>query len=215
VAHAERPDRHGIVLQPTGPGEARHLPVPADLVFYLMTWHPDGKSLIAEASAKREMEAAVYRIDVETGETEPISDEGVFFSKEAKVSPDGNWYIAHVMGPGNGDVQTWGAYPTSGGDPRPIAGWTENMRVVGWTADSKRLYVLERSEPTRPGQEAPRAVYRLDPETGKKQYVRSFMVPSGLGHLDVKMMFGAAEAQWLAFSYWRELSDLYLVDGVT
>jgi hypothetical protein len=117
------------------------------------------------------------------------------------VSPDGKFIFAHdVAGQG-------GIYPIAGGEFRPFPGWLPEDFWITWSADGRSAYVYHDEKTSAP-------VYRLDVATGKRQLVATLAPsdPSGVTSiLNVRM---TPDAKSSAYSFFRELSDLFLVEGV-
>src|SRR5207302_7778001 len=111
---------HEIVLLPTGPGEPKHLPLPAGFSFSAMgaQWFPNGKRLLLAASEQGhgvrlyEMELGA---DLSATRPRPFSSEGVTRAWQA-ISPDGRLVIAtHIDGRTN-------VYSTADGRIHPAPG---------------------------------------------------------------------------------------------
>ncbi len=57
-------------------------------------------------------------------------------------------------------------------------------------------------------------VYRFDPATGEKQLWKELVPADRAGVYHVGQLFVTPDARWYAYSYVRDLSDLYMVEGL-
>ena len=86
-------------------------------------------------------------------------------------------------------------YPVEGGEPRPTPGLETGARR--WSGDGRYIFL-------RQGVGLPARLYRLEPAAGRKAragYCGSTAARPGGG-------------QVLLSTYWRALSDLFLVSGL-
>ncbi len=100
-----------------------------------------------------------------------------------------------------------GLYPLAGGEPRLIPGWLPEDIWVAWAADGRSAYVYHDDKASAP-------LYQLELATGKRKLM-TILVPSdvaGVTTIVNARMTGDGETYGYSFS--RELSDLFLVDGV-
>src|SRR6202158_5004643 len=157
-----------LSLVPTGAGEARQLT--HDAVSYgEVRFLPDGKRLLA-SGIEAGHGARDYLIDVTTGDSKPITPEGI---AGVQVSPDGR-SIA-VRGPDG----KWGIRPLEGGGFQPIPGLESGYDVVGWTPDGGSVYVIN----IRRGAKALKSlnVSRVNIQTGKMEPWKTFGEETGAG----------------------------------
>ena len=187
-----------VVLQPTGAGE----PKPLSIEGYSVSgasFLPDGKRLLLTASEKGHG-TRLYEFAIEGGKMRAISPEG-YRLQTGTMSPDGKFVIA--VGP---DRKAY-LYPIEGGEPTAVAGVGELEVPVGWTADSRYVYVYKRGE-------YPARVSRLDPATGKRELWRELTPPDPAGISTISPPRIAPDGKAYVYSYNRILSDLFLVEGV-
>ena len=116
------------------------------------------------------------------------------------VSPDGNSIAARQA---DGKLLLC---PTSGGEPRPVPGPPEARRVTSWSADGRALFITEVD-----GLVA--RAYRLELATGRRDIVKEVRPPDRAG-LTLFWLFMAADGRSYAYQYFRDLSTLFLVDGL-
>jgi Tol biopolymer transport system component len=184
-----------LVLLPTGPGEPK--PVPSGEIEALTgRWSGDGKHMII---AGREPGHAV-RLYVAGGEPlKAVTPEGM--SLIYAVSPDGS-LIAARGGEGRSAL-----YPLRGGEPQPLPELDKGDYPFAWSKDGRTLYAFRHGE-------APCTVYRLDLVTRRKE-IWKVLGPSDLtgvpysGRVQI-----TPDAKSYAYGHVRQLSELFLVEGL-
>jgi WD40 repeat protein len=140
-----------------------------------------------------------YLIDVGTGNSKPITPEGV---QGATVSPDGR--SVAVTGPDG----KWGIWPLNGGALRPLP-LDSSYNVAGWAPDGSAIYVTGSHTRTR----ATLDVLRMNLATGKLEPWKTFgdTLPTG-AHA-----FGplpSADGSAYIYGYVQVLSQAYVVKGL-
>jgi Tol biopolymer transport system component len=98
-------------------------------------------------------------------------------------------------------------YPLAGGEPREIPGWSSEDMWVNWSADGHSAYVYRDEKTSAP-------VYRLDLATGKREQVATLAPGDPAGVTAVLNVRMTADGKTYGYSFSRELSDLFLVEGV-
>ena len=83
------------------------------------------------------------------------------------------------------------------GDDPDCCGWTDDGRLY-----VKRMIGL------------PSRVYKLDPETGKRELWQELMPADPAGVVSVNGVFPTPDGRAYVYTYARVLSDLYLVKGI-
>jgi Tol biopolymer transport system component len=193
-----RPAKGGqFILVPTGAGESRTLT--HDAVSYgAVRFLPDGKQLLASGiesgHGRRD-----YMIDVSTGDSKPITPEGV---AGVVLSPDGR--SAAVRGP-DGKLGIW---PLEGSGFRPIPGLDSIYFVAGFSPDGGSVYVAS----SRPEKTA--KVYQVNVETGKMELWKTFGGEGGAGVNQTGAPRFSADGSAYAYVYVRVLSEAYVVTGL-
>jgi Tol biopolymer transport system component len=117
------------------------------------------------------------------------------------VSPDGSSVIFTT-----GDEEKVFAYPIDKGEPLVIAGLKQGDWPIEWSADGRSLFVTRRGI-------APSKVYVIDLHTGERRLWKTFMPPDPAG-VDASDPVLTPDGQSYAYSYVRNLSELYAVAGV-
>ena len=191
-----------LVLLPTGAGEPRRLPRGPIVEFgYSAAFLPDGKRIVLRGSEPGRG-ARLYVQSLEGGEPHPFTPESIGQNDLGlKVSPDGR--LVAAVGPGG---RSW-LYPIDGGKPRLLPGLAPDHVPVGWSDDGRSIFALLRVS-------TPPALYKLDLATQREVLVREFVPGDPVGILPFAVVQLARDGEVYAYTYWRLLSDLYLVEGL-
>ncbi|MFZ0880077.1 MAG: hypothetical protein WA002_11305 [Candidatus Acidiferrales bacterium] len=97
-------------------------------------------------------------------------------------------------------------YPTAGGHPRGVAGVDAGERAVAWSADDRALYVYRYDE-------MPARVFQLDLASGKRTLWKQLLPPDPAGVDHIGGIILSQDAKSYVYSYYPNLSDLYVVEG--
>jgi len=187
-----------LLLLPTGPGEQKTLPLSGIQEYYFAFWFPDGRR-ISFVGSEAGRGPRSYVQDVEGGKADPMTPEGTFaflISPDAKrmiISAAGEYFLA-----------------PAGGERVPIVGLDAGDVPVQWSADGRALFVRGRGEFTAP-------VYRLDLSTGQRKLWKVLAPPDPAGVCDLARDSGlrlTPDGRGYAFSYWSDLTVLYLAEGL-
>jgi len=195
ITNTEKPQ---IVLLPTSVGEPRALtyegvdPLAADFL-------PDGKQIVFTASQAGQG-TRLYLRGVDGSKSRAVSPEGYSIFR-GTITPDGKGIV--VRGP---DRRIY-LYPIAGGEPQALAGLTDKLRPVRFTADGKYLYLQEE-------QTVPLRVDRYEMATGRADLWKELMVADAAGLNSISRFVVTPDGKTYAYSYLRVLSYLQLVDGM-
>ena len=185
-----------LLLLPTGPGETR--PLTHDAInHHAADWLPDGRRFVF-AGNEPGHGVRLWVQDVGGGPPRPISDEGIETFAFA-VSPDGHW----VAAVGKGQLRL---YATAGKVMRPIPGVEAGEGPVGFSEDSRSLYVRRRAIPAQ--------VHRIDLDSGRRELWKTLMPADPAGVVGIPTVFLSADGRSYAYGYGQTLSQLYLVEGL-
>jgi len=209
AAAALSPDQQFVIAQtpgspaqlgllPTGPGGARAL-TSDDINHDTARWMPDGKRFIF-AGNELAHGVRLYVQDVTGAKPQAITPEGVNGTTFA-VSPDGK-FVAGIGPDGKG----W-LYPIDGGQAASIPGVQPGEQPIGWTQDSKSLYVYRLGE-------VPAKVYRLDLGTGQRILWKQLMPADPAGVSTIGPILITPDGKTYVYGFHRTLADLYLVEGL-
>ena len=192
-----------LVLLPTGPGEEKRL-LPSGLTeYYSAAWFPDGKRILfvaAGSATGSNAQPRSYVQDVDGGEARAITDDTV---QAVLVSPDGK-LLAAVDAAGDYELR-----PVDGGEPRPIRGALPGDELVQWSSDGTFLYV-------RGMDDSAVEFFRVNLVTGRREPWKRVEAadPVGLIGIQPAAVHMTPDGRSYVYSYWKTLTELYLVDGL-
>jgi hypothetical protein len=98
-------------------------------------------------------------------------------------------------------------FSIDGGEARPCPGLESGDLPIRWSADGRALF-FQRSR----GLTA--EVHRLDLATGGRKLLWELAAQDPAGALVHPRVRLTPDGKWYAYSFLRDLSDLYLVDGL-
>ncbi len=163
-------------------------------------WFPDGRRIVV-AGIEPGHGLRLYVCEPESGEVRAISPEGILVDhyQGVPVSPDGR-RVAAIQSDGRLAV-----FSTDGGEGRPVPNLPPGVVPIAWTADSRGLFAYGFYEAR---------VLRLDPDTGKAETWKEFLVADRAGVHGVPSVRMTGDGHAYAYSYYRALSELFAVDGL-
>jgi Tol biopolymer transport system component len=189
-----------LQLLPTGAGEPRLISLGGITPHYVGSgWLPDGSAVVI-AGTERGHARRLYLLNPDSGQARPITPEG-YFSYIAALSPDGR-RVATLSSEGFLAI-----CPLAGGKPETIAGLEVHTSPAGWSTDGKFLYVVS-------GQQFPVTILRLNLETHRQEIWKTIAPTDLAGTWVVPNFRVAPDGKAYAYTYGRELDDLYLVSGL-
>jgi hypothetical protein len=190
----EAPDR--IDLLPIGPGEVRQIREPGIVEFQWAALTPDGLSLVF-TGAGTSGRARVYVKRLAGGAARPVTPDGIALWSNA-IAPDGSAVVARC------DAGLC-VYSLAGGEPRRIAD-SDKMNPVGWPAAGVVI--------ARDASLVPARLFRFDLATGRRTPWRELIPPDRSGVRRINSVSIAPDGQSYAYSFTRQVSDLYAVTGL-
>jgi eukaryotic-like serine/threonine-protein kinase len=190
-----------LVLLPTGVGETQALKYVGFQQFSSAGWMPDGKAVYFAADDGHGWRMYVQDLaGAPRAVTPAISVKPTHFESHL-VSPDGKFVFARDLS-GEG-----GLYPIAGGEFQSLRGWLPEDIWIGWSADGRSAYLYHDEKTSGP-------VYRLDVATGKRQPIATLAPGDPAGVTSILNVRMTPDGKASAYSFFRELSDLFLVEGV-
>ena len=187
-----------LVLLPTGAGTAMRIER-GNIEHYgpVIHWLPDGKQILFSANLAGHA-ARCFLEGIKGGEPRPVTPEGVSF---CQVSPDGKLVAATTSK--EADVNLYGI---DGGAPRRVQGLLPEESFA-WTSDPHVVYVYQ-------AHESPIKVFRLNIDTGQRQFFKEIALPDGAGICGMTHLLFSPDGRAYVYGYVQLLSDLYLVSGL-
>jgi eukaryotic-like serine/threonine-protein kinase len=181
-------------LLPTHAGSQKNLSQPGFDYDYAF-WLPDGKRLIVGGKEPGKQERS-YLTDMDGSPLTPVTPEGV----QGFPTDDAKELVSR-----QGDVLTF--YPLDGGKPRTAKARIPDVTLSIGGANGRYVIGAERPE-------VPLKLYRYDTMTGEKKPWKELVPSDRAGVYNINVFDITPDARWYAYSYVRDLSDLYLVEGL-
>ncbi len=193
LAKTMAPEPAPLVLIPTGAGSPR--PLPPDAITRLTaSWFPDGERFVFTGSEGGHG-VRTYVQSVRGEAPRPITREGV---ASTVLSPDGRW----IAVPGSDTL-----YSTAGEPPRVMPGLADAGAPLVWAPDGRSLLVEERDLTVH-------TIYRFDLATGDREVLTDLMPREEAGVVRMYNTLLTPDGKYYAFTYERNLADLYLFEGL-
>ncbi len=203
VLAGSRDSNRALQIVPTGAGEPRTVPLPIDLSQWW--FFPDGRRILVSGILPNGL-ARMYSIDSDGKSYRQLAPDGVdVFVGEMPLSPDGKLFAAQPGTP-IGAVKLL-LYSTEGNPPRSVPGFEPDDVVIRWAGDGRSLFVFKRNE-------LPARVFRLDVDTGKRTPWMELMPSDPAGVIRIPVIAMTPDGRTYAYSFTRELSDLYRIRGL-
>jgi len=181
-------------ILPTHAGEPKNLSQPG-FDYNVGTWFPDSKHMLVTGREPGKQTRS-YLTTMDSGVLKPITPEGV----QGFPTADGKEIVSQ-----QGDVLTF--YPIDGGQPRTVKAKIPNLILP--SSGIAGRYAIGAERPA-----VPLKLYRYDTVTGERKPWRD-LVPADRAGVFIANIFDVTpDARWYAYSYVRDLSDVYLVEGL-
>jgi eukaryotic-like serine/threonine-protein kinase len=194
--------RNQLHLVPAGAGEPRTIDVPIEI--WQSWFFPDGQRILVNGTLPNG-QTKLYSIGVDGKSFRSLAPDGFdTFVGEIPISPDGKL----IDGQGGAIGSTFlRLFPTDGGAARPVFGFEPDDVVIRWAADGKALFVFKRDR-------LPARVFRLDFETGRRTPWLDLMPADAAGVTRIPVVVLTPDGKSYAYNLTRDLSALYLVEGL-
>lgn len=189
-------------LLPVGAGEIQKLPAASMVATGGLGWMPDGRAFYFSGSDGHGWR--MYLQDTSGGAARSITPLITVPRNHIEshlVSADGKLIFARGL---NGQG---GLYPIAGGEPKMIPGWLPEDLWINWTGDGRSAFVYHDEKTSAP-------VYKLDLNTGKRELLMRLAPSDIAGVTSLVNVRMTADGKSYGYSFLRELSDLFLVEGV-
>jgi Tol biopolymer transport system component len=195
------PDPSRLVLLPTGIGAPVNVAFAGIEQYSFGCFTSDGRRIVFLGREP----ARPFRTfvgEVGGGAARAITPEGrTGVGGRVLVSPDDAWVVA---GDSTGESQLPALFALDGGKSRPIAGLQADELPFQWASQPNTVFVRAGRDPLR--------VYRLDVLTGRRELWKAFPVPDPATNPGVFLV--TPDGSGYIYSYTRNASDLYLVEGL-
>jgi hypothetical protein len=190
-----------LVLLPTGVGDTQTLNDVGFQQAYSMGWMPDGKAVYFAADDGHGWRMYVQELAGAPRAVTPAISVKPSHIESHLASPDGKFIFARDVS-GKGEI-----YPIAGGEFQSLPGWLPEDIWIMWSADGRSAYVYHDEKTSAP-------VYRLEVATGQRQLVATLAPSDPAGVTSVLNVRMTPDGKSSAYSFVRELSDLFLVEAV-
>jgi Tol biopolymer transport system component len=184
-----------LMLLPTRAGDAVNLSQPG-FNYDNAEWFPDSKRLLV-LRYETGKPAREYILNIDGGEAKPVTPEWQF----GLLLPDGKSVVVD-----HEDKLLF--YPVEGGEPR------EEKNLLPADALFQAAHLRGRYVYASLRQEVPLKVYRWDLQTGQKEFWKELAPDERAGVYNIGILSVTPDGNWYSYSYVRDLSDLYMVEGL-
>jgi hypothetical protein len=184
-------------LIPTGAGEATELKMAGIENIVPQGFAADSRRVVVMASDPGH-QLRDYVFEPDSGKLQPLTPEGV----RGLVTPDAKFLIAR------GDKGPPEILPVESGSPaRELKGWQEKDRPIQVTADGSAIYLANYN-----GMSA--AIYRVRVDNGSRQLIKTLEMHDPAGGFGITRVVTTPDGQYFAYNTLRQLSELYLLQGL-
>jgi eukaryotic-like serine/threonine-protein kinase len=184
-------------LIPTGAGDATELRMAGIENIVPQGFAADSRRVVVMASEPGH-QLRDYVFEPDSGKLQPLTPEGV----RGFVTPDAKFLIAR------GDKGPPEILPVEGPSPaRELKGWQEKDRPIQVTADGSAIYVANYN-----GMSA--AIYRVAVDNGSRQLIKTLEMHDPAGGFGITRVVTTPDGQYFAYNTLRQLSELYLLQGL-
>ncbi|HKP12495.1 MAG TPA: hypothetical protein VJZ91_10310, partial [Blastocatellia bacterium] len=188
-----------FVLLPTGAGEMRA--IDSGQIEWRETgmWFPDSRRVVLMGQEPGH-QARSYVYDLERSELRPLTAEGTVVML---LAPDGKHMLAGQVGSNSQAVEV---RSIESGESRPFTALEKQEVPIGWSADNRAIFAEQRGMPVK--------VFRIDLATGQRTLWKAMMHtdPAGLRYISAPVL--TPDARGYGYTYFRVLSQVYLVENV-
>ncbi|MGH9442696.1 MAG: protein kinase domain-containing protein [Thermoanaerobaculia bacterium] len=196
--------RNRVALTPTGAGIARTIEIP-EMEMLRSPWLlADGKRLLILGKRAGEL-PRFFVADLDAPKLRPVTPPGYdgFFGNRP-ISPDGSRFFAIHGDPGSMRYQI---FSVDGGPPKNLAGAEQQDILSSWSGDGHSVFAYRRNQ-------LPIPVYRIDVESGRRELWRELSPSDPAGVEGGYGVLVSRDGRSYAYDFDRNLSTLYLVNGL-
>lgn len=166
------------------------------------SFFPDGKKIMFAANDS-DGERHIYTQEIDGGKPVRFKtvEKGVKMLSAHTISPDGEYAVL------TNSENRLAIYKISDGASFPLKNLDEEFYLVRWADDGKNLFIWQRGE-------IPAIVYKYNLATGNKEKWLELMPKDSLGVHQIAAIKLTPDGKTYAYSYARELSELYLIEDL-
>jgi len=188
-----------LVLLPTGAGGEKTLPTSGLKEFYSATWFASGKRILFVAAGS-DAKPHSFVQDIDGGTARPINDDTM---QDVLVSPDEK--LLAGIDSADGCV----LHVLDGGKTLPIRGTLPGDDLIQWSSDGRFLYVRA------PG-DSSLDFFRVNLATGAREAWKKIEPADKVGLIGIQSaaVHMTPDGKSVAYSYWKTLTELYVVDNL-
>ncbi len=191
-----------LMLLPTGAGQPKTLERGQIERYGQSDFLPDGKRVLISGNEPGHPRAN-YIQNVDGGPPQPISWKD-YRANSRSVSPDGRWVICR------NPAKEYARCPLNGGEPEPLPAIEPNETPMGWTADSRFVYVAVLTR-------LPVRVFKVDAsvpgDKSRRALWKEITPANSVGFSSSGPLSISRDEKTIAYSFARHVSQLYLVEG--
>ena len=192
---SSNPPRHWLI--PAGAGEVTELK-PAGIENVLPQGFAADSRRIVVIANEPGRQVRNYLFDATSSKLQPLTPEGI----RGLVTPDGKFLIVRSNRP-SPEI-----FPVDTGSPiRETKGLQDRDRLIQVTADGTGVFVVNYN-----GLSA--AIYRIHLDNGDRQLVKTLEMRDPTGGFGVTRVLTTPDGQYFAYNTLRQLSELYLLQGL-
>jgi Tol biopolymer transport system component len=182
-------------LLPTRTGEAKNLSQ-AGFDYDLALWTVDGKYLVVQGREPGKI-TRTYIATTDSGKLTAVTPEGVTAFPAESVNE-----VKAI----NGEHLTY--YPLDGSAPRNVKVLFSNITPPTSGLTEGRTFLATE------GNTVPKPLFRYDTVSGEKTLVKELVPADRAGVFIINLFDTTPDGRYYAYSYVRDLSDLYMVEGL-
>ena len=187
-----------LVLLPTGAGLKRDVQLPAITELYSASFFPDGDRLLVVGEGSGRLPRS-YIYDLRTDIARPVSEPGV---AAALISPDGEQLAAYAPD------GVFAIIPLRGGPLVPVRGMRPGERLLQWSSDPRFLFIRGASDSSVD-------IDRLDYKTGQREVWKHLKPVDPVGQIGIEgVVCLTPDGKSYAFTHWKAIGDLYVIENV-
>ncbi len=206
IANIEEGQQETVVAVPLSTGEPRLL-VPKKLPSHsaVLMEFPDQQRLLLRTTFEKG-EFSYQQYHVADGSTRQIGASGFsHWAGQLPLSPNGQWIAA--VKPGFPNVKRNVLLRVADGSVKDMLGTTAEDIVMHWSPDGRYVYSIQRNR-------LPSQLFRFEVSSGRRELLGNLSPTDIAGVAGISRARISPDGTTCAYQYTRNLSDLYLIEGL-